>query len=135
MPAWNHKWLYISQDDLKIEWQQCQEEGKDVSVLEAEFARVRALDLENLANQPAAQILLDKTAALPIRPDHGYVEPSDLDGIRAQRKGDFAGSLDRRNPRGLCWRTSCTARGWGGSAAACSASRSRAGGARACGAT
>lgn len=86
---WNHRWLYISRTDLDIEWKQCVEEGKDPAPLEAEFARVRALDLEDRRNQPAAQTLLDKAAALPLRGDYGYEEPSDLEEIRARRpKGE-----------------------------------------------
>jgi ADP-ribosylglycohydrolase len=78
-------WLYISKTDLETERRQCAEEGKDLSPLAEVFARVEALDLEDLANQPAAQALLDRTAALPVRPDFPYQEPSDLEGIRAAR--------------------------------------------------
>lgn len=78
-------WLYISQTDLDTERRQCEEEGKDLAPLADEFARVAALDLEDLAHQPAAQHLLDRTAALPVRPGFPYHEPSDLEGIRAAR--------------------------------------------------
>lgn len=80
-----HVWLYISNSDLETERLQCEQEGKDVAPLTDEFARVGALDLEDPANQPAAQALLDRTAALPVRPGYPYDEPSDLDGIRAAR--------------------------------------------------
>jgi len=80
-----HIWLYISKTDLLTERCQCAEEGKDLAPLEEEFARVEALDLEDLSNQPAAQALLDRTASLPVRPDFPYQEPSDLEGIRAAR--------------------------------------------------
>ncbi len=81
-------WLYISKTDLETERRQCLEEGKDLSPLEDEFARVAGLDLEDLANQPAAQALLDATYALPISTDFPYREPSDLAGIRAARPTD-----------------------------------------------
>ena len=85
MSGLRHIWLYVSKTDLQTERRQCQEEGKDLGELEEEFARVEALDLEDWGNQPAAQELLDRTAALPIRPDFPYEEPSDLEGIRALR--------------------------------------------------
>src|SRR6185503_16066551 len=78
-------WLYISKTDLETERRQCLEEGKDLAPLEDEFARVAALDLEDPADQPAAQALLDASYALPIRADFPYHEPSDLAGIRAAR--------------------------------------------------
>jgi ADP-ribosylglycohydrolase len=81
----NHKWLYLSNTDLATERRQCLEEGRDLSSVEEEFSRVAALDLDGPANQPAAQALLDRTIALPIRPDFPYDEPSDLEGIRAAR--------------------------------------------------
>lgn len=81
----NHIWLYISKTDLETERRQCAEEGKDLSPLAEEFARVEALDLEDPAHQAAAQALLDRTVALPVRPDFPYHEPSDLEGIRAAR--------------------------------------------------
>jgi hypothetical protein len=83
-----HIWLYISKTDLDTERRQCREEGKDLSLLEEDFARVEALDLEDPANQPAVQALLDRTAALPVSDDFPYHEPSDLEGIRAARPAD-----------------------------------------------
>ena len=80
-----HSWLYISKTDLQTERMQCHQEGKDLAPVLNEFARVEALDLEKPENQPAAQQLLDRTAALPVRPDFPYHEPSDLEGIRAAR--------------------------------------------------
>lgn len=85
MNGFQHIWLYISTTDLETERRQCREEGKDLAPLEEEFARVEGLDLEDPANQPAAQELLDRTVALPVRPDFPYHEPSDLEGIRAAR--------------------------------------------------
>ncbi len=84
----NPIWLYISNTDLQTERLQCEQEGKALAPVEEAFARVEALDLENPANQPAAQDLLDRTAALPIRSDFPYMEPSDLEGIRATRPPD-----------------------------------------------
>jgi ADP-ribosylglycohydrolase len=85
MEKLRHIWLYISKTDLQTERRQCLEEGKDLAPLEEVFALMEALDLEDPANQTAAQALLDRTAALPVRPDFPYHEPSDLEGIRAAR--------------------------------------------------
>ncbi len=83
-----HIWLYLSKSDIETERLQCQQEGRDLSGVEEEFARVLALDLEDPANQQAAQGLLDRTITLPIRADFAYREPSDLEGIRAVRPTD-----------------------------------------------
>ena len=85
MPDLRLIWLYVSRTDLQTERRQCQEEGKELNALEEEFARVEALDLDDWGNQPVAQELLDRSAALPIRADFPYHEPSDLEGIRALR--------------------------------------------------
>jgi ADP-ribosylglycohydrolase len=53
--------------------------------MQPDFDRVLALDVEDPANQPAAQDLLDKTILLPTRPGHPFDEPSDLEGIKAAR--------------------------------------------------
>jgi ADP-ribosylglycohydrolase len=78
-------WLYLSHTDIETERRQCEEEGRDLSLVEAEFDRVLALDLEDLSNQSAAQDLLDKTIQLPIRADYAYHEPDGLEEIRAAR--------------------------------------------------
>jgi len=80
-----HGYLYLTARDLDIEWRQCQEEGKEVQGLAEEFQRVKALDLDDPSNQPAAQAFLDATAALPLRADYPYREPSDWEGIQAER--------------------------------------------------
>ncbi|NQU75603.1 MAG: ADP-ribosylglycohydrolase family protein [Planctomycetes bacterium] len=84
----NILWIYVSEGDLAVERQQCIDEGKDISPLVDEFDRLAALDLMDRANQPAAAALLARTAALPVRPDFPYDEPSDLAGIRAACPGD-----------------------------------------------
>lgn len=78
-------WLYLTKSDIETERLQCQQEGRDITHLEEEFAHVLALDLEDLANQPAAQQLLDKTQLAPLRPDFPFQEPSGLEAIRSAR--------------------------------------------------
>lgn len=79
------QWMYLSKTDIETERLQCEQEGRDLSSVQADFERVLSLDLEDDANQPAAQELLDKTITLPIKPGFKFVEPSDLEGIRAAR--------------------------------------------------
>jgi len=83
--VFKHIWLYLSKTDIETERRQCEEEGKDLSSVADEFERVLALDLHDLVNQPAAQALLDQTIELPTRSGFAFVEPSDLEGIRAAR--------------------------------------------------
>jgi ADP-ribosylglycohydrolase len=83
-----HAWLYLSKGDIETERRQCEQEGRDLTSIEDDFARVLALDLEDPANQPAAQQLLDKSITLPIRARYVFHEPSDLEGIRAARPVD-----------------------------------------------
>jgi len=79
-------WLYICKDDLKIERQQLLDEGKDISSVEDEFKELLELDLDkDLSLQPRINEFFKKLGNLPARPDYIYVEPSDLDEIKANR--------------------------------------------------
>ncbi len=83
---WSHEpWLSIDHHDLDIERAQCQEEGKDLSSLLPEFDALQTLDLSLADNQARAGALLDQTYALPIGQSIPWVEPSDLEAIRAER--------------------------------------------------
>ncbi len=79
------QWLYLSKTDLETERLQCREEGRDIAHLEPEFDRVLALDLEDLANQGAAEALIDASIQAPMRADFTFHEPSDLAAILAAR--------------------------------------------------
>lgn len=83
-----HIWLYLNKSDIETERRQCEEEGRDLSSVLDKFEEVLALDLEDLANQPTAEALLDETIALPILAEFKYSEPSDLEGIKAARPKD-----------------------------------------------
>ena len=80
-----HIWLYLNKADIETERRQCEEEGREMDSVAEDFERVLSLDLENLANQPQAAALLDKTIALPQKANYKFTEPSDLEGIRAAR--------------------------------------------------
>jgi len=77
--------LLLRKGDIETERLQCEQEGRDLTSVADEFERVLALDLNDPAHQAEAGALLDKTIALPIRSDYRFVEPSDLEGIRAAR--------------------------------------------------
>lgn len=79
-----YPWLEYA-NDLHIELDQAHDEGKDTTGLEAEIKAIGALDPSDPAREERAGLLLDKTQTLPVRKGYGYVEASDLQGIRAAR--------------------------------------------------
>ena len=81
----NEPWLSITHHDLHVERMQCEDEGKDISDLQPEFEALLAADLSLPEQQNRASALLDTTAAWPTKPETPWVEPSDLDAIRAER--------------------------------------------------
>jgi ADP-ribosylglycohydrolase len=93
--ALDHIWLRYSPEDIKTEKKQCIEEGKDISALEARFAELEEGEFHSPEYQKKAAELLDLTAEAPVRSDYEYVEPSDLKGIRAERKDrpDLGGAV------------------------------------------
>jgi len=79
-------WLWVSPQDLRIEWERSSDEGRDLSALETEFMQLAGLDLENDPEaQRRAQLLLLETLRQPYRADHQPTEPDDLIAIRAAR--------------------------------------------------
>jgi len=89
-----HHWLWIQAHDLLNELAQLAEEGRDVPPeLERRTRELAARGDEHLATpegQQQAGALLDETIALPTRHGYPFVEPSDLEGIRAQRAGSVS---------------------------------------------
>ncbi|MBI5832741.1 MAG: ADP-ribosylglycohydrolase family protein [Armatimonadetes bacterium] len=81
----NQPWLLTSAGDLQTERLQAAEEGRDLSSVEDEFATLATLDLAVEANQRRAEALLDQVQTLPTVDGYAYREPSDLEGIRAER--------------------------------------------------
>ncbi len=77
-----HAWeLYCEQ--LPTEYRQCVEEGLDVESLRDLFSAVAHLP-RSAEKKAMADILFDMVRHAPMRTDYPYVEPSDLDGIRAE---------------------------------------------------
>lgn len=80
-------WIRPSVRDIEIELTQCREEGKDTSSLDDLVAVLKGLDFDNNENAGRFGEFLDATANLPISDDYLHIEPSDLEGIHAQRTG------------------------------------------------
>jgi len=82
-------WLWVQAHDLEIELAQLQEEGKDCpQELEQRLRALAERGNHHLATpegQEEAGRLLDETARLPLRPGYPYREPSDWEGIVAER--------------------------------------------------
>lgn len=78
-----HQWESYS-SNLMTEYQQCMEEGKDVAMYHDVLSAVSLLP-KNEAKKQLGDILFDVVLQAPYRKDYPYVEPSDLEGIRALR--------------------------------------------------
>jgi len=78
-------WMLVERNDLEIEWQQATDEGRDLAPVEAEFAALRASQLDTEDLRLRAEALLDRVQELPLVAGYAYDEPSDLEGIRAAR--------------------------------------------------
>ena len=71
---------------MRTELRQLVEEGRSTETVNSEFDRLLIPDVpEDTAFQADVNALLDKAQLLPASANYAYVEPSDLDGIRAQR--------------------------------------------------
>lgn len=77
------EWLSLEQV-VRDEFIQAREEGKLVDSLEEEWKRV--LELPDDARMQELRQLYDRIARAPIRSDYPYVEPTDLDEIRTERR-------------------------------------------------
>lgn len=83
------QWLHMTAADLAVEHAQALEEGRDLSALEARFARLLAADIDkNPAAQAEAWALVDDVQDAPFLSNHPYDEPDGLDAIRAVRPDD-----------------------------------------------
>jgi len=78
-------WLMLTKMELEIERKQCLEEGKDFSLVQAEYDELIKCDLTVNENQLRAEAFFDKTIDLPLVDGYAYYEPSSLDEIVAAR--------------------------------------------------
>lgn len=82
------KWLWVSCNDLQIELQQLEDEGRDAGRLKKRFKALIGLGDKKLAlepNQEKAALLLDEAQKLPMRRGYAYDEPDELAAIRKLR--------------------------------------------------
>ena len=70
--------------ELKVEYRQCVEEGKDIEPYRALFESVAQMP-PSIHKAQLADVLYDLQQTLPQRPDYAYREPDDLEEIRALR--------------------------------------------------
>ena len=76
-------WLRYGKD-IRVEYEQCLREGRDVAGYEGVVNAFCSMDDEKmLKNEPAVEALGAAMAAEPIRADYPYEEPSDLPSILA----------------------------------------------------
>ena len=76
-------WLRIG-NDIRVEYEQCLREGRDVAGYEGVVNAFVAMDNElTLKNEAALEALAREMAASPIRKDFPFEEPSDLPAILA----------------------------------------------------
>src|SRR5262245_49963452 len=80
------KWLSLGSEELAVERQQLEDEGRDIGALAAEFDALANMDIEA---EPGAQervnALFDRAQAIPSRSDYPFHEPSGLEEIQAAR--------------------------------------------------
>lgn len=78
-------WLLVDRGMIEIERRQCVDEGKDISSLKGEFEALAHADFSDENVITRAEALMDAASQLPVRPDYGRCEPSDLEGIKRER--------------------------------------------------
>jgi len=78
--------LLMNSDDLETEKLQCEDEGKSLDSCSHLFKQLSRVNLEKPEYQAELWELLDQTAALPVRENYPYIEPSDIMGIRDQQE-------------------------------------------------
>ena len=95
--AWLNRNAWLDGADLKTEWKQAEEEGRDLSSVEGEFRELLAVEspedgwhqklggARDLAWLRRAGELVDRVQTLPPRADYPHVEPNGLEEIRAER--------------------------------------------------
>ena len=79
-------WTDISKE-LNVEWRQCFFEGKQVEELEAacEYISKKSSEVGDARYLNLAKEMCKLLADAPVKDSFTYMEPSDLDGIKAQR--------------------------------------------------
>ncbi len=84
MPEKQHEWEVYSKQ-LKIEYDQCIEEGLDLEAYKDVIMAVADMPDGN-DKEAMANVIYHIVANAKTKEDYAYVEPSDLEGIKAQRR-------------------------------------------------
>ncbi len=74
----------LSSNAIMSEYRHCVEEGKDVEKYKGLFEAVNQLPADE-NKERISDVIFEMMYEMPIREDYAYVEPSDLEGIRACR--------------------------------------------------
>lgn len=91
-------WLKPS-SGFEFELQQAAEEGKDIAHLEERVGRILEMDESDPQKQKLAAEIHDEIHRLPVKKGWKYFEPSDIEGIKAQRP-DGEARFDKPIPTG-----------------------------------
>jgi len=78
-----HQGYMRNSQDLKVELDECRDEGKDITGLAQEIEDILAM--EGRQKEEAAGAFLDRTLQLPVKGP--WAEPSELEGIRQEADG------------------------------------------------
>ena len=83
--AYGHQgWWEAYSEELMVEYQQCMEEGKEIEAYRALFENVQKMP-PSAYKARMADVLFDLQLSLPQRADYPYIEPDELEAIRALR--------------------------------------------------
>ncbi|MCC5839671.1 MAG: ADP-ribosylglycohydrolase family protein [Opitutales bacterium] len=94
---WINRHVWTDGAELATEWRQAREEGRDLTSVDSDFARLLAVPApddswhqhlggeRNLRWWAEAVALVDRVQTLPLRKDFCFVEPDDLAAIRKER--------------------------------------------------
>lgn len=79
-------WLWLTTEDMQTELRQAEDEGKDLTGLETE---IDELTMKGADSDERYQVrissMLDRIAGLPLREGYPYIEPNEIEAIRAER--------------------------------------------------
>ena len=84
MPEKQHEWEVYSKQ-LKIEYKQCIEEGLDIEEYKDVIMAVAGMPNGN-DKEAMANVIYHIVSNAKTKEDYAHVEPSDLEGIKAQRR-------------------------------------------------
>jgi len=72
-------------DDLNLELLQAADEGKDIDGFEEKVKSIQSMESGDPKKELQAAAILDEIAALPIKSDYKYIEPSEISEIKSAR--------------------------------------------------